>query len=141
MNSSTLALIVMAAVMLLVSTEAFTTVKSQPRVSKTALNMGFLDSIKKGFENDSNLAPKQDAGLSNKADPVEVTFMPSGNKIQAYPNQDLKNVARDARVKIAYNCQKGDCGTCTVQLNGKAVKACQTIIPNKVKKLTVKVPQ
>jgi aerobic-type carbon monoxide dehydrogenase small subunit (CoxS/CutS family) len=44
--------------------------------------------------------------------------------------QAVKVVANSARVKIAYNCQKGDCGTCMIKMNGKQVKACQMIIPS-----------
>mmetsp|Transcript_28626 Transcript_28626/g.37505 ORF Transcript_28626/g.37505 Transcript_28626/m.37505 type:complete len:140 (+) Transcript_28626:67-486(+) len=105
----------------------------------TALRMGLFDAIKKGFENDSTLSPQQNAGLSKVPDPVKVTFEPSKKSINAFPNQSLKNVARDAKVKISYNCEKGDCGTCEVMVNGKKVKACQTVIP-KAKSLTIKVP-
>jgi aerobic-type carbon monoxide dehydrogenase small subunit (CoxS/CutS family) len=40
--------------------------------------------------------------------------------------QKLTVVAGRARVKIPVNCQKGDCGTCMVTMNGRKVKACQT---------------
>ena len=30
---------------------------------------------------------------------------------------------------IAYQCRKGECGTCKVNMNGKWVKTCQTRIP------------
>jgi hypothetical protein len=34
-----------------------------------------------------------------------------------------------ARVKIPYNCKNGDCGTCTVKINGRNQKACQATVP------------
>jgi len=47
----------------------------------------------------------------------------------AVVGQKLTVVAGRARVKIPVNCQKGDCGTCMVNFNGRKVKACQTMLP------------
>lgn len=44
--------------------------------------------------------------------------------------QAVKVVANSARVKIPYNCQQGDCGTCMIKMNGRKVKACQMSIPS-----------
>ena len=52
-----------------------------------------------------------------------------GKAVKAIVGQPVKTVASAARVKIPYNCQKGDCGTCVVVMNGKKVKACQMSIP------------
>ena len=48
----------------------------------------------------------------------------------AVVGQKLTVVAGKVRVKIPVNCQKGDCGTCMVSLNGRKVKACQTPLPS-----------
>lgn len=40
----------------------------------------------------------------------------------AVAGQKLTAVANRVRVKIPVNCQKGDCGTCMVKLNGRQVK-------------------
>ncbi len=42
---------------------------------------------------------------------------------------ELSIVAENANVPIAYQCRKGECGTCEVNMNGKWVKTCQTQIP------------
>ena len=35
-----------------------------------------------------------------------------------------------AKVDIKYDCRKGECGTCQVQVNGKWIKTCQTKVPS-----------
>ena len=47
----------------------------------------------------------------------------------AVVGQKIKVVAAAARVKIPYNCNNGDCGTCTVLVNGRKAKACQMTVP------------
>tara|TARA_A100001035_G_scaffold244129_1_gene211619 strand:- start:215 stop:763 length:549 start_codon:yes stop_codon:yes gene_type:complete len=42
---------------------------------------------------------------------------------------ELSVIAEKANVPIAYQCRKGECGTCKVNMNGKWVKTCQTRIP------------
>eukprot|EP00640_Fibrocapsa_japonica_P005680 CAMPEP_0113942860 /NCGR_PEP_ID=MMETSP1339-20121228/13172_1 /TAXON_ID=94617 /ORGANISM="Fibrocapsa japonica" /LENGTH=104 /DNA_ID=CAMNT_0000947521 /DNA_START=206 /DNA_END=520 /DNA_ORIENTATION=- /assembly_acc=CAM_ASM_000762 len=91
--------------------------------------MGLFDALKKGFENDSSLS-KQSAnpGLSKAPEPVNVCF--NGEKtMQAIPGTSLKEVCRTARVKVVYDCNVGDCKTCTITCNGRKVKACQETLP------------
>ena len=47
----------------------------------------------------------------------------------AVVGQKIKVVAAAARVEIPYNCNNGDCGTCTVLVNGRKAKACQMTVP------------
>ena len=54
----------------------------------------------------------------------------NGKSVKAVVGQKVSVVANAARVKIKYDCQKGDCGTCMIKMNGKKVKACQMIIPS-----------
>ena len=89
---------------------------------------GLGDMFKGAFEN-QNLPPPTNPGLSKEAQPVTVKFLPSGKECQAYPGQKLSLVANAARVKIKYNCQEGDCGTCEVKFNGKVVKTCVSSLP------------
>jgi aerobic-type carbon monoxide dehydrogenase small subunit (CoxS/CutS family) len=49
--------------------------------------------------------------------------------VKAVVGQKVSVVAAAARVKIAYNCKQGDCGTCMITMNGRKVKACQMSIP------------
>ena len=92
--------------------------------SDTSLNGMFGDA----FKNDDKLGKPKDAGLSNGPqfnDQVTV----NGKAVQgAVVGQKLTVVAGKARVKIPVNCQKGDCGTCIVNYNGRKVKACQTAL-------------
>lgn len=85
--------------------------------------------MKGAFANDDSLGKRKDEGLSKGPDFNENVTV-NGKKVQgAVVGQKLTVVAGRARVKIPVNCQKGDCGTCMVNLNGKKVKACQTPLP------------
>jgi len=103
------------------------------------LNMGLGDILKKALANDESLGPAENPGLSKKVEPVEVEFLPSGKKVKAFPGQDLKLIARAAKVDIKYSCEKGECGTCTVNFNGKKVKTCVSSLPinSKTTKYTI----
>ena len=73
---------------------------------------------------------------------MSITFQPGNKKVTAVVGQALKDVAAGARVPIKYNCKKGECGTCTVTLNGKKVKTCVAIVPRGERKneITITVP-
>jgi len=89
------------------------------KASKTSLN--FFGGLKDAFKNEE-MGERQNAGLTNGPkfnDQVTV----NGKAVQgAVAGQKLTVVAGRARVKIPVNCQKGDCGTCIVKLNGRQVK-------------------
>ena len=58
----------------------------------------------------------------------EISFLLNGERrtIEINPNEILLEVLRD---KLGLNspkcgCDRGDCGTCTVMLNGKTVRSC-----------------
>ena len=92
---------------------------------------GFMDALNKAMANE-NLGPAPNAGLSKDAPTMDEEFI--GNKkakVTAYAGQKISMVANAARVPIKYNCKAGDCGTCEVNLDGKIVKACQAVLPNK----------
>lgn len=81
------------------------------------------------FKNDESLGKPQNAGLKNGPQFNENVTV-NGVAVQgAVVGQKLTVVAQRARVKIPVNCQKGDCGTCLVNFNGRKVKACQTTLP------------
>lgn len=102
-----------------------TSSSSRPSTSLAGFGKAFGDA----FKNDDSLGKAENAGL--KGGPKfneQVTI--NGKQVKAVVGQAVKNVARDARVKIRYDCQQGDCGTCMIKMNGKKVKACQMSIPS-----------
>ena len=82
------------------------------------------------FENDANLPPQTNPGLSSQANAVEVEFLPSKKRVKAYLGQNIGLIAKAAGVEIRYKCKKGECNTCEVNFNGKMVKACQSSLPS-----------
>jgi ferredoxin len=118
-----LPLVTLLAVLFTPSTQAFV-IRTKVSTSTTALS-GWGDA----FKNDDSLGKPQNAGLKNGPnynDKVTVNGMAVSG---AVVGQKLTVVAQRARVKIPVNCQKGDCGTCMVNFNGRKVKACQTVLP------------
>ena len=82
------------------------------------------------FKNDETLGKPQNAGLKNGPNYNEQVTVNGVKVPNAVVGQKLTVVASRVRVKIPVNCQKGDCGTCMVNLNGRKVKACQTSLPS-----------
>jgi ferredoxin len=80
----------------------------------------------------SNTALSLFKGLMPKAptNEVEVEFLPADVRVNAIVGQPLSEVAEAAGVEILYKCLKGECGTCQVNVNGKWIKACQTVVPS-----------
>ncbi|KAI2513469.1 hypothetical protein MHU86_943 [Fragilaria crotonensis] len=113
-------------VILIDSSAAFAVFPQTGRLSETSLKI--FGGLGDAFKNDDKLAPRKNEGLTGGPkynDQVTI----NGKAIKAVVGQPVKTVANAARVKIPYNCQKGDCGTCVVTMNGKKVKACQMTIP------------
>mmetsp|Transcript_38011 Transcript_38011/g.92508 ORF Transcript_38011/g.92508 Transcript_38011/m.92508 type:complete len:146 (+) Transcript_38011:129-566(+) len=103
----------------------------QPSTSTTAsttqLNI-FGDALKGAFSNDDTLGKRKNEGLANGPNYNENVTV-NGKAVKgAVVGQKLTVVAGRARVKIPVNCQKGDCGTCMVKMNGRKVKACQATL-------------
>mmetsp|Transcript_1911 Transcript_1911/g.2652 ORF Transcript_1911/g.2652 Transcript_1911/m.2652 type:complete len:135 (+) Transcript_1911:139-543(+) len=92
--------------------------------SKLHLFGGLADA----FKNDDSLGERKNEGLSGGPKyNEEVTI--NGKPMKVVVGQAVKVAANSARVKIPYNCQQGDCGTCMIKMNGRKVKACQAKIP------------
>ena len=94
--------------------------------SSTAVNNFFKDA----FANDDSLGKAKNEGLSGGPkynEQVTVNGKPI-NKIVV--NQSISQVCNAARVKVPYNCQNGECGTCMVKINGRKVKACVSKVPS-----------
>ena len=88
------------------------------------------DFLKNALANDPNLPPAKNPGLSTTKETVDVEFLPSKIVVKAYLGQNLGLIAKAAKIDIKYKCKKGECGTCTVNFNGKLVKACQGSLPS-----------
>lgn len=86
--------------------------------------------LKDAFSNDESLiGTAKSAGLSNGPkynDQVSVNGKSIPNVVV---DQKISQVCNAARVKVPYNCQNGECGTCTVKMNGKKVRACVSKVP------------
>lgn len=108
------------------SSNAFAPIVSRPTNTATTSLNGWQDA----FKNDDSLGKAKDAGLSNGPTYNEQVTV-NGKAVKGcVVGQKLTVVAGKARVKIPVNCQKGDCGTCMVNFNGKQVKACQAVLPS-----------
>lgn len=97
--------------------------------SRHGTSLNIFGGLKGAFANEE-MGAKKNEGLANGPNYNENVTV-NGKKVQgAVVGQKLTVVAGRARVKIPVNCQKGDCGTCMVNLNGKKVKACQIGLPS-----------
>jgi ferredoxin len=86
--------------------------------------------LKDAFSNDDSLGKAKDAGLSSGPrynDNVSVNGVQISKVVI---DQKISQVCNAARVKVPYNCQNGECGTCTVKMNGKKVRACVAKVPS-----------
>ena len=95
--------------------------------ASTQLNI--FGGLKGAFANDDSLGKAKDAGLSSGPrynDAVSVNGKPVAKVVV---NQKISQVCKAARVKVPYNCQNGECGTCTVKMNGKKIRACVSVVP------------
>jgi ferredoxin len=122
-----------------ISTRRPSYVNCKPQHNRTSLRMGFGDMLKKAFQNE-NLPPPQNPGLSKELEPVVIEFLPARKTVKALPGQKLSVVAQSSGIDIKYSCKKGDCGTCSVKVNGSMARACQTSIPRVANsKITIEV--
>jgi|Transcript_13766 ferredoxin len=92
------------------------------RIQATQLNL-----FGNAFKNDDSLGKPQNAGLTNGPKINEVTI--NGKPVKAVAGQKVSKVMASARVKMTYSCQKGNCGTCEMLMNGRVEKACLAKIP------------
>ena len=127
MPRAILSILVLVLVAVTPSTSFTVQRSSSPRQVDTSLGI-FGDAFKGAFSNDSTLGSRKNEGLSGGPNYNENVTV-NGKPVQgAVVGQKLTVVAGRARVKIPVNCQKGDCGTCMVTMNGRKVKACQTTL-------------
>ena len=126
MKATTIISIFAAAVAGPCATEAFT-VTPTPIQNARIQSTTQLGLFGNAFKNDDSLGKPQNAGLTNGPKINEVTI--NGRAVKAVPGQKVSRVLASARVKMTYSCQKGNCGTCEMLLNGRVEKACCAKIP------------
>ena len=119
---TTLLLCVLAVISL--ETMAFSPAAKQARATT---QLHFFGGLSKAFENE-DMGERENAGLKNGPninDQVTVNGKPVAG---AVVGQKITVVAGRARVKIPTNCQKGDCGTCMVKVNGRKLKGTRVCV-------------
>lgn len=106
---------------LLVNVDAFSV--SPHKIAPTRSSLTRLDGwLGDAFKNDESLGKAENPGLKGGPKFNENVTVNGQSVKGAVAGQKLTVVASKVRVKIPVNCQKGDCGTCTVKLNGRKVK-------------------
>lgn len=73
---------------------------------------------------------------------LEINVNGEWKKTEVFPQETLLHVLREklGHTEVKEGCGKGDCGTCAVLLNGRAVNACLTLAlqAHKQKVITIK---
>ena len=112
------------------SRTTMTTATTMKTTTTTTTSLHIFGGLKGAFSNDDSLGKAKDAGLTSGPrynDQVSV----NGKMIpKVVIDQKVSLVCNAARVKVPYNCQNGECGTCTVRMNGKPVRACVAKVPS-----------
>mmetsp|Transcript_25840 Transcript_25840/g.43952 ORF Transcript_25840/g.43952 Transcript_25840/m.43952 type:complete len:137 (-) Transcript_25840:1081-1491(-) len=123
-------LLVCVVVACMVSVTAGFAVVPQSKVRQsTTTELNIFGNLGDAFKNDDTLGARENAGLKGGPKYNEAVTI-NGKPVKAVVGQKVKVVANSARVRIPYNCEKGDCGTCMIKMNGRKVKACQMSIPS-----------
>ncbi len=120
---------VAAALLLATSANAF--VPATPQTTHTtSTSLNIFGGLKGAFSNDDSLGAAKNAGLSNGPKYNENVTVNGKAVPKAVVDQKISQVCASARVKVPYNCQNGDCGTCMVKINGRKSKACVSKVPS-----------
>ena len=101
---------------------------SPTTISFTSLNI--FGGLKDAFSNDDSLGKAKNAGLSGGPKYNENVTVNGKAVPNVVVDQKIRQVCNAARVKVPYNCQNGECGTCTVKMNGKKIRACVSKVPS-----------
>lgn len=109
---------------LLVNVDAFSVHTHKTAVSHYSSTRlyGLFGGFGDAFKNDQSLGKAENPGLKGGPKFNENVTV-NGKEVKgAVAGQKLTVVANKVRVRIPVDCQSGDCGTCTVKLNGRKVK-------------------
>ena len=105
-------------------------VPQSPPTTETSTSVNIFGGLKGAFANDDSLGKAQNAGLSNGPRYNEQVTVNGKAVPNVVVDQKISQVCASARVKVPYNCQNGECGTCTVKINGRKAKACVSKVPS-----------
>ncbi|CAM9804757.1 unnamed protein product, partial [Laminaria digitata] len=60
---------------------------------------------------------------------VVVEFTQSKKTVNAVVGTPLSQLCAKNKIKVKYSCKQGDCATCSINIDGRNVKACQGKVP------------
>ena len=115
------------------SSDAFVPATSRSHATTTtssSTSLNIFGGLKGAFANDDSLGQAKNAGLSNGPRYNENVTVNGKAVPNVVVDQKISQVCASARVKVPYNCQNGECGTCMVKINGRKAKACVSKVPN-----------
>ena len=116
---------------LLLSTAANAFVPATTRTTQTtSTSLNIFGGLAGAFANDDSLGKAQNAGLKNGPKFNENVTVNGKAVPKVVVDQKISQVCASARVKVPYNCQNGECGTCMVKINGRKSKACVSKVPS-----------
>mmetsp|Transcript_23956 Transcript_23956/g.56725 ORF Transcript_23956/g.56725 Transcript_23956/m.56725 type:complete len:142 (+) Transcript_23956:167-592(+) len=95
--------------------------------SSTSLNI--FGGLKGAFANDDSLGERENAGLKNGPKTNDQVTVNGKSVPGVVVDQRVSVVCSKARAKVSYNCQNGECGTCTIRINGRPARACVSKVP------------
>tara|TARA_B100001778_G_scaffold58410_1_gene45147 strand:- start:1080 stop:1460 length:381 start_codon:yes stop_codon:yes gene_type:complete len=101
---------------------------------KQIMHMGFFDGVNKAFENEVfDTDTDRDANKAYEKILINIC----GKKVMAVKGQRLIDLIRASGAPIAFNCGKGDCGSCLCIVNGKKMRVCRMVVtgPLTIKKI------
>ncbi|KAL7432564.1 hypothetical protein ACHAXM_005958 [Skeletonema potamos] len=130
MNLSVRQATIAAALLLSTSVDAFVPAATQKCHATTTTSLNIFGGLKGAFANDDSLGAAKNEGLTNGPRYNENVTVNGKPVPKVVVDQKISQVCASARVKVPYNCQNGECGTCMVKINGRKAKACVSKVPS-----------
>jgi ferredoxin len=109
---------------------SFVPVHPSSPTTSTSTSLNIFGGLKDAFSNDDSLGKAKNAGLSGGPKYNENVTVNGKAVPNVVVDQKISQVCNAARVKVPYNCQNGECGTCTVKMNGRKIRACVSKVPS-----------
>ena len=108
------------------------TMRSMIRREALAAALLFLVAAANGFisGNRFNGAIKQVArspSTTLRMNKTPLTY--NGKRVEVAPGSSLMAATKKLGMKVKTSCKKGDCGTCTINVGGKSMRACVGKVP------------